>query len=55
LRFDHVEKEVLPTQDESTAAIRAFNDHVRDDDRVIAVMLAIRNGVTLIRRRQTTS
>jgi caffeoyl-CoA O-methyltransferase len=38
-------------QDDSTQAIRAFNDHVRDDDRVVAVMLSIRDGVTLIRRR----
>ena len=37
-------------QDESTQAIRAFNGHVRDDDRVVAVMLSIRDGVTLIRR-----
>jgi caffeoyl-CoA O-methyltransferase len=37
-------------QDESTQAIRAFNDHVRDDGRVVAVMLTIRDGVTLIRR-----
>jgi caffeoyl-CoA O-methyltransferase len=36
-------------QDESTNAIRAFNDHVRDDRRVVAVMLTIRDGVTLIR------
>jgi caffeoyl-CoA O-methyltransferase len=38
-------------QDDSTQAIRAFNDHVRDDDRVVAVMLSIRDGVTLIRQR----
>ena len=38
-------------QDESTQAIRAFNDHVRDDERVIAAMLSVRDGVTLIRRR----
>jgi caffeoyl-CoA O-methyltransferase len=38
-------------QDESTVAIRAFNDHVRDDDRVVSVMLSVRDGVTLIRRR----
>jgi caffeoyl-CoA O-methyltransferase len=38
-------------QDESTQAIRASNDHVRDDDRVIAVMLSVRDGVKLIRRR----
>jgi predicted O-methyltransferase YrrM len=37
--------------DESTRAIREFNDHVAADDRVIAVMLTIRDGVTLIRRR----
>ena len=36
--------------DESTNAVRAFNDHVRDDDRVACVMLSIRDGVTLIRR-----
>jgi caffeoyl-CoA O-methyltransferase len=38
-------------QDDSTLAIRAFNDHVRDDDRVVCVMLSVRDGVTLIRRR----
>jgi caffeoyl-CoA O-methyltransferase len=37
-------------QDEATEAIRAFNDHVRDDSRVVAVMLSVRDGVTLIRR-----
>ena len=37
--------------DESTRAIRKFNDHVAADERVIAVMLTIRDGVTLIRRR----
>jgi len=37
-------------QDEATKAIRAFNDHVRDDSRVVAVMLSVRDGVTLIRR-----
>jgi caffeoyl-CoA O-methyltransferase len=36
-------------QEESTRAIRAFNDHVRDDGRVVAVMLSVRDGVTLIR------
>ena len=38
-------------QDESTQAIRAFNDHVREDERVIAAMLSVRDGITLIRRR----
>ena len=37
--------------DESTRAIREFNDHVAADERVVAVMLTIRDGVTLIRRR----
>jgi caffeoyl-CoA O-methyltransferase len=36
-------------QDESTLAIRAFNDHVRDDERVVSAMLSVRDGVTLIR------
>jgi caffeoyl-CoA O-methyltransferase len=36
--------------DESTKGIRAFNDHVRADPRVTAVMLTIRDGVTMIRR-----
>jgi caffeoyl-CoA O-methyltransferase len=35
---------------EATIAIRAFNDHVRGDDRVVCVMLSVRDGVTLIRR-----
>jgi caffeoyl-CoA O-methyltransferase len=37
--------------DENTRAIRAFNDHVAADERVVSVMLTIRDGVTLIRRR----
>jgi predicted O-methyltransferase YrrM len=35
---------------EQTEAIRAFNDHVRDDPRVVCVQLTVRDGVTLIRR-----
>ncbi len=44
---------VLDPSDDSdaTRAIRAFNDHVAADERVVAVMLTIRDGVTLIRRR----
>ncbi len=38
-------------QDESTVAIRAFNDHVRDDPRVDCVMLAVSDGLTLLRKR----
>ncbi len=37
--------------DESTRAIRRFNEHVRSDDRVESVMLSVRDGMTLIRRR----
>ena len=36
---------------ESTRAIVEFNDHVRRDERVLSVMLTVRDGVTLIRRR----
>jgi caffeoyl-CoA O-methyltransferase len=36
---------------ETTQAIRRFNDHVIADDRVVSVMLTVRDGVTLIRRR----
>jgi caffeoyl-CoA O-methyltransferase len=35
--------------DESTLAIREFNEHVRSDPRVVSVMLTVRDGVTLIR------
>lgn len=38
--------------DESTQAVKAFNDHVAADDRVEQLMLTVRDGVTLIRRRQ---
>jgi caffeoyl-CoA O-methyltransferase len=39
------------SDDRDTAALIAFNDKVRDDTRVVAVMLPIRDGITLIRRR----
>lgn len=35
---------------EGTVAIRAFNDHVRNDPRVVCVQMTVRDGVTLIRR-----
>jgi len=44
---------VEPASDEdteSTRALRAFNDHVAADERVISVMLSVRDGVTLVRR-----
>jgi caffeoyl-CoA O-methyltransferase len=37
--------------DESTQAIKEFNEHVRADPRVASVMLTVRDGVTLIRPR----
>ena len=37
--------------DGSRPEIVAFNEHVMSDDRVISVLLPIRDGVTLIRRR----
>ena len=36
--------------DESTQAIKDFNEHVRNDDRVVSVMLTVRDGMTLIQR-----
>ncbi|MEY2478678.1 MAG: hypothetical protein QOG87_3993 [Actinomycetota bacterium] len=44
--------QVLDESDTSpdTVAIRAFNDHVVRDDRVVCVQLTVRDGVTLIRR-----
>jgi caffeoyl-CoA O-methyltransferase len=37
--------------DALTSAIVRFNEHVRGDQRVISVLLPVRDGVTLIRRR----
>jgi caffeoyl-CoA O-methyltransferase len=37
--------------DESTEAIKRFNDHVVADERVECLMLTVRDGMTLIRRR----
>jgi len=36
--------------DDSTQAMRAFNDRVLGDERVVCVQLSVRDGVTLIRR-----
>jgi caffeoyl-CoA O-methyltransferase len=38
--------------DESTQAIKAFNEHVASDERVESLMLTVRDGMTLIRRRR---
>jgi caffeoyl-CoA O-methyltransferase len=37
--------------DESTQAIKAFNEHVRSDSRVVSVMLTVRDGMTLVQKR----
>ena len=37
--------------DESTQAIKEFNEHVRTDERVTSVMLTVRDGMTLVRKR----
>jgi caffeoyl-CoA O-methyltransferase len=37
--------------DDDTEAIRAFNDRVAADDRVDCVMLAVSDGLTLLRKR----
>ncbi len=42
---------VTDDSDDSTSAIKRFNEHVHADDRVEAVMLTVRDGMTLIRRR----
>ena len=41
-----------PSDDDSeaTRALRVFNDHVAADERVVSVMLSVRDGVTLVRR-----
>ena len=38
-------------QSEDSKAIRALNDKLAADDRIICVQLTVRDGVTLIRRR----
>jgi caffeoyl-CoA O-methyltransferase len=37
--------------DESTRAIKAFNEHVRADPRVVSVMLTVRDGMTLVQKK----
>ena len=38
------------SDDADTAALIALNDKIRDDRRVVAVMLPVRDGITLVRR-----
>jgi caffeoyl-CoA O-methyltransferase len=42
---------VIAPNGEMSEAIARFNDHVRADDRVECVLLTIRDGITLIRKR----
>ena len=44
---------VLDDSDDSegTRAIRAINERIASDDRVTSVMLTVRDGITLVRRR----
>ncbi|MCH8814190.1 MAG: class I SAM-dependent methyltransferase [Chloroflexi bacterium] len=42
---------VLDPKDESGKAIVAFNDHVQADERVTNVLLTVRDGLTLIRKK----
>ena len=42
---------MLDPQDADSKAIAALNDLIAADERVVAVQLTIRDGVTLIRRR----
>ena len=37
--------------EESTQAIKKFNEHVQADERVVSVMLTVRDGMTLVRKR----
>jgi caffeoyl-CoA O-methyltransferase len=37
--------------DESALAIKDFNEHVKNDQRVASVMLTVRDGMTLVRKR----
>jgi caffeoyl-CoA O-methyltransferase len=37
--------------EDNTRKLRAFNDHVAADERVVSVMLTVRDGVMLVRRR----
>jgi caffeoyl-CoA O-methyltransferase len=39
---------------ETTRSIRELNDRVAADDRVVAVQLTVRDGVTLVRRRKAS-
>jgi caffeoyl-CoA O-methyltransferase len=44
--------EVIDAKDDDGKAIAAFNEHVSRDERVTHVMLTVRDGIMLIRRRR---
>jgi predicted O-methyltransferase YrrM len=44
--------DVLAPNGPSSEAIARFNDHVRADDRVECVLVTVRDGITLIRKRR---
>jgi predicted O-methyltransferase YrrM len=48
---DVVDRGQTEDRDANTAILRAFNDHVVADERVECVMVPLRDGVTLVRRR----
>jgi caffeoyl-CoA O-methyltransferase len=45
-----VAQEPSDEDEESTRTMRAFNDHIAADPRVVSVMLSVRDGMTLVRR-----
>ncbi len=45
-----VARDPAQDDDDQTALLRAFNDHVAADERVVNVMLSVRDGITLVRR-----
>lgn len=54
LIFDNVlwgGKVVTGDNDPDTTLMRAFNEMLRNDDRVMAVMVPLRDGMTLVRKR----
>ena len=51
IRFDGHVVEAAYDKDPQTLGIRGFNDHVSADHRVEKVMLPMRDGLTLIRKK----
>ncbi len=51
LWYGKVVESVLPSSDKDTPAIKAFNEKIQQDSRVENVMLPIRDGLTIIRKK----